>query len=292
MARTRQIKPQFFANEDLAECDLAARLLFVGLLTEADREGHLEDRPKRIKARLFAYDSFDVEPLLEQLAARGFIVRYEVAGARYIAIPNFKKHQHIHRDEQASVIPEPGDPGESTEVAPENYGASTALAPDNSGASTEVAALVASSLVASSLVDRRSELDNSPTGEIPASPAGSLEVFEAFEALWTSWPKRNGRRVGKGEALKVFKRLKPADWSDLKLAAANYAEYCLSNGQHPKDLSHWLANATSPAATWREFTQPPDNPTQPIQLRATARRPAVNFPLSERDASDFAVIVG
>ena len=50
MARARNIKPGFFANENLAECDPLARLLFAGLWCLADREGRLEDRPKRIAA--------------------------------------------------------------------------------------------------------------------------------------------------------------------------------------------------------------------------------------------------
>ena len=36
MARTRSIKPSFFKNEYLAECEPMARLLFVGLWTLAD----------------------------------------------------------------------------------------------------------------------------------------------------------------------------------------------------------------------------------------------------------------
>ena len=48
MARARILKPGFFANELLAEIHPYGRLLFAGLWTLADREGRLEDRPKRI----------------------------------------------------------------------------------------------------------------------------------------------------------------------------------------------------------------------------------------------------
>ena len=51
MARARNIKPGFFKNEFLAEMPCEVRLLFIGLWTLADREGRLEDRPKRIKDR-------------------------------------------------------------------------------------------------------------------------------------------------------------------------------------------------------------------------------------------------
>ena len=47
MARSRNIKPGFFSNEHLAELDFATRLLFIGMWTEADREGRRELRDGR-----------------------------------------------------------------------------------------------------------------------------------------------------------------------------------------------------------------------------------------------------
>lgn len=107
MARARNIKPGFFSNEDLAECSFAARLCFAGLWTLADREGRLEDRPKRIKGELFRFDSIEVEPLLAELEARGFVVRYRIGGDSFIQITQFKKHQTPHYSEKPSVIKPP-----------------------------------------------------------------------------------------------------------------------------------------------------------------------------------------
>src|SRR5690348_3353644 len=103
--RARNVKPSFFQNEQLAELPFEARLLFVGLWCLADREGRLEDRPKRIKMHVFPADMLDVEPLLAGLDEQGLIERYEVGGARYISIPNFLKHQRPHSKEAASQIP-------------------------------------------------------------------------------------------------------------------------------------------------------------------------------------------
>lgn len=104
MARSRNIKPGLFKNEDLAECSIWARYLFPGLWCIADRAGRLEDRPKRIKGELLAFDSVDVEPLLDELAAYGFIARYEVDGQRIIQIITFGKHQNPHFREQPSEL--------------------------------------------------------------------------------------------------------------------------------------------------------------------------------------------
>ena len=94
MARSRNIKPGFFLNDQLAEIEPLGRLLFAGLWCIADREGRLEDRPRRIKAEVLPYDNCDVDELLNQLAGRGFIVRYEVDGEGYIQVVNFIKHQN------------------------------------------------------------------------------------------------------------------------------------------------------------------------------------------------------
>ena len=103
--RARNIKPGFFKNEELAELPYEGRLLFIGLWCLADREGRLEDRPKRIKGELFSFDSVDVDKLLNQLASLNLIIRYEVGGLKYIEIPKFSTHQNPHYKENPSIIP-------------------------------------------------------------------------------------------------------------------------------------------------------------------------------------------
>ena len=105
--RSRNIKPGFFKNDALAELDFAGRLLFIGLWGIADRAGRLEDRPKKIKAEVFPYDEVNVDAFLGELARRGFILRYEAEGERYIQIVHFDRHQNPHPREAASTIPEP-----------------------------------------------------------------------------------------------------------------------------------------------------------------------------------------
>jgi hypothetical protein len=114
MARTRSIKPSFFKNEHLAECEPMARLLFVGLWTLADRDGRLELRPLRIKAEVFPYDNCDIGSLLRQLADRGFVRAYESDGVRVLEIPKFGEHQRCHPDERTEGLP---PPDESVEIA-------------------------------------------------------------------------------------------------------------------------------------------------------------------------------
>ena len=106
MARSRNIKPGFFCNEDLVEFDFATRLLFIGLWTIADRDGRLEDRPKKIKINVFPADDVDVVSMMDKLAAKKFITRYEINGEKYVQIVNWSKHQNPHHTEKDSTIPD------------------------------------------------------------------------------------------------------------------------------------------------------------------------------------------
>lgn len=112
MPRIRSIKHDLYLDEDLARLPLVCRYAFPGLWTLADREGRLEDRPARIKAQLFPYEpEVDMDAALAQLAAGGFVVRYEVDGARYLQVRTFAQHQQVNaRESQSRIPPPPGQP--------------------------------------------------------------------------------------------------------------------------------------------------------------------------------------
>ena len=125
MARARSIKPSFFKNDELAECEPMARLLFVGLWTLADRDGRLACRPLRIKAELFPYDNCDIGELLGQLQKRGFIDIYESDVGTVLEIPKFAEHQRCHPEERSESLPArakqetgklPGEPGNNPAI--------------------------------------------------------------------------------------------------------------------------------------------------------------------------------
>lgn len=101
------MKPGFFQNEDLAELAPETRLLFIGLWMLADREGRLEDRPKKIKMQVFPADTYSVEPMLKSLHEAKLIHRYVVDSKGYIWIPSWTNHQNPHPREKDSVIPPP-----------------------------------------------------------------------------------------------------------------------------------------------------------------------------------------
>lgn len=108
MARSRNIKPGFFTNDVLGELPALTRLLFAGIWTLCDREGRLEDRPKKIRAEVLPYDVCDAEEMLQSLEKAGFIHRYDGNGQRVIQVLAWHKHQNPHVKEAASTLPPPG----------------------------------------------------------------------------------------------------------------------------------------------------------------------------------------
>jgi hypothetical protein len=107
MARIRTIKPEFFTSEDIVSVSPLARLFYVSLWCEADREGRLEWKPGTFKMRYLPGDACDVVALADELTGRGLIQLYEVDGKRYALIPTFKKHQVINNRESESTLPAP-----------------------------------------------------------------------------------------------------------------------------------------------------------------------------------------
>lgn len=105
MARKRDLKPSFFDNEVLAELHPLTRLLFAGMWCHADRRGIIENRPKRLKAKILPFDEHDVEKALVDLEGSGFITRYEVDEQKCIEIVKFTEHQNPHKNEPESELP-------------------------------------------------------------------------------------------------------------------------------------------------------------------------------------------
>jgi hypothetical protein len=105
VARIRTIKPEFFTSEDIFGLTPLARLFYVSLWCEADREGRLEWKLGTLKARYLPADNCDISVLAQELIDMGLIVLYEVDGKKYAEIPTFVEHQVINNREAPSKIP-------------------------------------------------------------------------------------------------------------------------------------------------------------------------------------------
>lgn len=269
MARARNIKPGFFANEDLAECSFPARLCFAGLWTLADREGRLEDRPKRIKGELFRFDSIEVEPLLTELEEHGFLVRYQIAGAALIQILMFRKHQTPHYSEKPSVIKPPPLREFQPNIRQESGGhedtETPRTLPDHSknrvvikGGSQPPDSLNPDSLNHESLSLAQTQSPSAQLGTSPSerdasvkpkaksarqkNPKATVHGFPpGFERFWTAYP----RKVGKDKAAHAFAQRKPdTALVDAMVAAVEVQkhgdQWCREGGRFIPYPSTWL----------------------------------------------------
>lgn len=193
MARARNIKPGLYKNEDLAECSIWARFVYPGLWMLADREGRLEDRPKRIKAELLPFDAQDMEPLLAELAAGGFIVRYQNEDGNFIQITSFSKHQTPHYSEKQSVIKAPKLQESVTHIQSQN----SESPPKNS---RKQPLIKRGSQPPDSLIHRFSDSPNPdlPTADSPNPPSKPLAPEPCSDrptvAVWQAYTEAYRRR--------------------------------------------------------------------------------------------------
>jgi hypothetical protein len=223
MARARSIKPGFFENEVLSECSPYARLLFIGLWMLADREGRLEDRPKRIKGALFAHEcaeTIQINTILDELMTAGFILRYTTDGVSCIEIVNFLRHQRPHHNEVASTLPAPSKTS--------NQGRKH-LRPKKP---------------TSALHDKR----DSGINEEGINEEEHSVHAEPFDEFWEIYPPRKGRKAGKRDTRPVFAKIDPKDIPLLLIATANYAASC---GEFARDPIRFLKGDF-----WRDFIEP------------------------------------
>lgn len=233
--RARNIKPGFFSNDQLAECTALARLLYIGLWCCADRDGRMEDRPRKIKGCVFPFEDSsecNIDALLTELASAGFIVRYEVDGRKFIDIPTFSEHQRPHKHEKQSAIPRRVE--STTKVRRRN----------RQGDAKD--ALIA---------DMRNEERGMMNDEC-ADP----DTFSDFDIFWRSFPDR--RKTGRRKAAEAFhaacKRTTPARIIE---AAKEYAASEVGKGEYCKGPVPWLNQdcwedsraSWNPTAHKREF---------------------------------------
>lgn len=260
MARTRNIKPAFFDNDILGNLPPLTRLLFIGLWCIADREGRLEDRPRRIKKTLLGYDDVTTEEtdqMLQQLHDNGFVIRYTVEDVNYIQVTNFTKHQNPHMKEKNSEIPPPPgfDPGSYSENEHDGY--TSEIEPEDEGES-----------------DERS--GDGESGD-PSRPKPT-RLQERFDIFWEAYPK--GHKKKKQYALSAWKKIRPnealfqkimqglerakrsKDWAEEGGRYIPHPSTFLNGGCWEDDYTEVIPNGTSEQHSGKSGSAPPNQGRQ------------------------------
>jgi hypothetical protein len=100
------VHPSLFTDEAWVACSPFARLLYIGLWTDADDQGVFEWKPTQIKMRLFpGDDGIAMISLLSELAAAELIASFEHDGRKYGAIKTFQKFQRPKKPNALHPLP-------------------------------------------------------------------------------------------------------------------------------------------------------------------------------------------
>jgi len=123
MARIRSIWPGICQSQDMASLPANLERTYVRLWTHCDDKGRAVDNPRLIKAALYPLNDEQtwqvVDAELAELDRRGFIVRYEVDGAFYLAVLAWEKYQKPQKPVPSRIPPLPEDYATPTGPLPE-----------------------------------------------------------------------------------------------------------------------------------------------------------------------------
>jgi len=111
MPKIRTVKPSFFMSRAVKKLTDEQKLVWLGLWPNADDEGRMLDEPEIIAGQLWALSksAVKIDRILDGLDDADRIIRYEVAGERFIQVTGWHEHQKITRV-ATSLIPQcPGD---------------------------------------------------------------------------------------------------------------------------------------------------------------------------------------
>jgi len=257
MARIRTIKPEFFTDSKVLKLTPLARLFYVSLWCEADKQGRLKWDPDTLKYRYMPADKVRIADLTNELHKSGMIRLYEIDQVVYCDIPGFTKHQVINNRESESSLPA--------------FSADACLTRE-SGVSD----------AACGKEGRKGREGKEGTAADAVSHEGDFLKF------WQAYPEKVGRKdalkaweraTDKPDlqtilaALDVYKRTKPADrawcnpatwlnqgrWNDAPAASVSNPSGIVENGEDarwPIRLEGWKRNNF-----WKaDWGPPPDQP--------------------------------
>lgn len=124
MSKIRTIKPEFCTSEQVVECSIPARLLFVTMWMFCDDQGIHPAKPKTLKMECFPGDDFtteDVGRMVDELVSQGLLRRYSAENEGFLQVTGWR-HQRIDRSKRLDKWPPPpeGVPeGESYPTRPD-----------------------------------------------------------------------------------------------------------------------------------------------------------------------------
>lgn len=226
MARIRSIKPEFWTDGRVVSLAPEARLLFIGSWNFARcDQGHLDDDATALKLKVLPADDVDADALIEELIAKGLVDRYKADGRSFLHIRRFTEHQKIETrwNSRCPYCPLQ-DSANLAETPP------TTVQEGKGG-------------------DRRGRERKVK----PTSPPSEVDA-DLFQNFWDLYPRRNGKRLSRGKAERIWWGLKPEQKTAAIAAAKHYAAACNSGITIAADAFRWLRDRSF--EDWQEPATP------------------------------------
>lgn len=209
MARIRSIKPEFWTSEQVMNCRMMTRLLFIGMWNFADDQGRMPFSPRTIKAQVMPSDELsadDVRGMILELSTNGLVKLYAIDGKEYLEITGWH-HQRIDKPRPAK------HPG------PSEKGAVPIQEPSEN--------------VPIASVDGWEGIGEDTKGEDQirsnsrAVAGATRPKIDRFDEFWGAYPKRDGANPKEPARKKFNAALKSgADAGEIIAATKRYAVEC------------------------------------------------------------------
>lgn len=140
----RLVTSEIFMNEKVGILPIHGRLLFIGIIINADDDGRLKASPRYLKALVFPYDNDITPEMIQEWRTKchelKLIQVYNLNGSEYLRLPGWLEHQIIRKDRyRPSTIPQPsGNHLATNEIPSGNQETKTTNVPDGQPVDNQV----------------------------------------------------------------------------------------------------------------------------------------------------------
>jgi hypothetical protein len=96
MAKKRMIHRSLWKSENLAACDMTTRLLFIGIITNADDQGRLQSHPALLRSEIFPFDDIALKTIehgLRLLEDQKSLICYTAGGKALVQVAHWWEYQ-------------------------------------------------------------------------------------------------------------------------------------------------------------------------------------------------------
>ena len=249
MARVRSLKPHVWQDRALGRCSIGARLLFIGLITQADDEGRFRAEAPLLRAAIFPWDTFeatadalpglgfvelDVDAWLRELEEQELVRTWDVKGQRYGDLRSWARHQVIRHPSPSTI---PGPEKRSKRQSTRSHAGDSRKA---------TAALPRSAVTRTLKEEKEKEKDKSMSSSQAARPARVTADHPVFVAYLEHHPRATftteGKNHRRGLIERALKMGKPVDELVAAVHGIHTSDYHLENG-HAANLELTLRDA-------------------------------------------------